>query len=424
MTSAISSVHLSKEYRLGVINHGMLYKDMQSWLARKLGRPDPHAKIGEDRFADQIDRFWALKDISFDIAQGDRIGIIGKNGAGKSTLLKILSRITAPTEGSVKIKGRIASLLEVGTGFHGELTGRENVYLNGTILGMKKKEIDKKFDEIVDFAEIEKFIDTPVKRYSSGMYVRLAFAVAAHLDSEILLADEVLAVGDAAFQKKAIGKMGDLSSSQGRTVLFVSHNMSTVKALCNKGILMDQGRVLAVDSMGAIAERYIGNTASGTSGVLDMSQFDGTLLKKIEFSTVEVVQDEEILSVIDGGRPFKIRVCFKVKGFLPGYRQTVNILSKELTLLCSLHDSEYISEIEPGSYCSEYSLPGKLLRKGEYTLGIGALSGSGSTPEGYVYCDHAYKLIVTDEYSDPVEPQYGGALFVNYFAERRDSVDK
>jgi len=258
MSIAIRAEHVSKEYRLGVINHGMLYKDFQSWVARRLGRPDPHGKIGEDHFQTTNDKFWALKDVSFDIKEGDRVGIIGKNGAGKSTLLKILARITAPTEGNIKIKGRVASLLEVGTGFHGELTGRENIYLNGAILGMKKREIDRKLEEIIDFSGIENHIDTPVKRYSSGMYVRLAFAVAAHLDSEILLADEVLAVGDAEFQKKALGKMQDLSMTQGRTVIFVSHQLTSVSTLCRSGILLNKGEIEYVnDDIGKVINQYI-----------------------------------------------------------------------------------------------------------------------------------------------------------------------
>lgn len=240
----IRAEHLSKMYRLGVINNGTLWKDLQTWVALKTGKEDPHSKIGEDKYAGDKDHFWALKDLNFEIKRGDRVGIIGKNGAGKSTLLKILSRITAPTEGRIKIKGKVASLLEVGTGFHGELTGRENIYLNGAILGMKKRQIDRKLDEIIDFSGIEHHIDTPVKRYSSGMYVRLAFAVAAHLDSDILIADEVLAVGDAEFQKKALGKMQDLSTGQGRTVLFVSHQMNAVEALCKSGIILSQGELI------------------------------------------------------------------------------------------------------------------------------------------------------------------------------------
>jgi lipopolysaccharide transport system ATP-binding protein len=289
MGIAIKVERLSKEYRLGVINHGMLYKDMQSWFARKLGRPDPHSQIGEDRFADQKDRFWALKDLSFSIEQGDRVGIIGRNGAGKSTLLKILSRITAPTEGSVKIKGKVASLLEVGTGFHPELTGRENVYLNGAILGMKTREIDKKFDEIVEFAEIEKFIDTPVKRYSSGMYVRLAFAVAAHLDSEILLTDEVLAVGDASFQKKALGKMSELSTGLGRTVLFVSHNIPAVQALCKTGIYLSQGKMAFNGEINETITTYMAsNIEKGNSILQCATVYDD----RIKIGSIEINGNE------------------------------------------------------------------------------------------------------------------------------------
>ena len=257
MGIVIRAEHLSKEYRLGVINHGMLYKDIQSWLARKTGRPDPHSRTGTEHFADQADRFWALKDLSFEIEQGDRIGVNGKNGAGKSTLLKILSRITSPTEGLVRIKGRVVSLLEVGTGFHPELTGRENIYLNGAILGMKRRQVRAKMDEIIDFSEIRQFIDTPVKRYSSGMYVRLAFAVAANLDSDILLADEVLAVGDAAFQKKCLGKMGDVSRDQGRTVIFVSHNMGSVSQLCQRGMILDRGALVYSGEISEVVKNYV-----------------------------------------------------------------------------------------------------------------------------------------------------------------------
>lgn len=267
MSVVINAENISKEYRLGVINHGTLRKDMQSWFARKLGKLDPHARIGEEtEHLDNDERYWALKDVDFKIEEGARVGLIGRNGAGKSTLLKILSRITAPTEGSICIKGRVASLLEVGTGFHPELTGRDNVFLNGAILGMKKRDVVRKFDEIVAFSEIGNFIDTPVKRYSSGMYVRLAFAVAAHLDSEILLADEVLAVGDAAFQRKCLGKMEDVSKSQGRTVIFVSHNIAAVSALCSSGIFLEQGRRLPADSLDDCLKLYL-SSGSGSQGL-------------------------------------------------------------------------------------------------------------------------------------------------------------
>ncbi|MGM9912436.1 ABC transporter ATP-binding protein, partial [Floccifex sp.] len=237
---------VGKQYVLGTFGTGTLSQDLNRWWARVRGKEDPYLKIGEvnDRTKKGDSRFvWALKDISFDVEQGDVVGIIGKNGAGKSTLLKILSRVTSPTVGLIKVKGRIASLLEVGTGFHPEMTGRENIYMNGSIMGMTKAEITRKLDEIVDFAGVEKYLDTPVKRYSSGMIVRLGFAIAAHLDPEILVVDEVLAVGDAEFQKKAIGKMHDVANGEGRTVLFVSHNMAAVKSLCKKGVVMKNGGI-------------------------------------------------------------------------------------------------------------------------------------------------------------------------------------
>ena len=259
MTQTVIKVeNLYKEYKVGEIGYGTLTQDLQSLWARIRGKEDPNSLISTHYNADAEKKsFLALKDINFEVKQGDRLGIIGKNGAGKSTLLKILSRITSPTKGEVKIKGRVSSLLEVGTGFHPELTGRENIYLNGSILGMKRKEIDKKLDEIIDFAGIEKHIDTPVKRYSSGMYVRLGFAVAAHLDPEILIVDEVLAVGDAEFQKKAIGKMEDVSTNEGRTILFVSHNMASVRRLCNKGILIKEGSIIQTGDMEEVTDFYL-----------------------------------------------------------------------------------------------------------------------------------------------------------------------
>ena len=253
----ISVEHLTKQYDLGVISTGTLTRDLERWWARLRGQPDPYTRIGQkDAFERMGESILALDDVSFKVEQGEALGIIGKNGAGKSTLLKILSRVTAPTSGVVKVRGRIGSLLEVGTGFHPELTGRENVYLNGAILGMKKAEVARKFDEIVDFSGVEKFIDTPVKRYSSGMYVRLAFAVAAHLNPEILIVDEVLAVGDAEFQKKCLGKMGDVAG-EGRTVLFVSHNMGAVQRLCNRGLLLREGQLVVEDDINLVVQNYI-----------------------------------------------------------------------------------------------------------------------------------------------------------------------
>ena len=255
--TVISIENLTKRYDLGVIGTGTLSRDLNRWWARLRKQPDPYTRIGQrDHFERIGESILALDDVSFTVQQGEALGIIGKNGAGKSTLLKILSRVTAPTSGVVKVKGRIGSLLEVGTGFHPELTGRENVFLNGAILGMRKDEVQRKFDEIVDFAGVEKFIDTPVKRYSSGMYVRLAFAVAAHLDPEILVVDEVLAVGDAEFQKKCLGKMGDVAG-EGRTVLFVSHNMRSINELCKSSILLNDGKIDLFGNTNSVIDQYL-----------------------------------------------------------------------------------------------------------------------------------------------------------------------
>lgn len=252
--------NISKQYRLGYVGTGSLGHDIHRWWCNVRGKEDPYLKIGEENNRTQVgtsEYVWALRDINLQVQAGEVLGIIGANGAGKSTLLKILSRVTGPTTGKIIARGRIASLLEVGTGFNGELTGRENIYLNGAILGMTKKEITSKLDEIIDFSGCERYIDTPVKRYSSGMYVRLAFAVAAHLEPEILIVDEVLAVGDAEFQKKAIGKMKDVSSGQGRTVLFVSHNMDSIAQLCKNSIILENGKIIAYGKTNEIIEKYI-----------------------------------------------------------------------------------------------------------------------------------------------------------------------
>lgn len=265
MSTAIEFNNISKLYRLGLVSTGTIAHDLKRWWTINVrGQEDPYLKIGEtnDRSVKgESDYVWALKDIDFKVEQGDVVGIIGKNGAGKSTLLKILSKVTAPTTGTIRAKGRIGSLLEVGTGFHPEMTGRENIYLNGAILGMTKQEIAKKLDEIVDFSGCERYIDTPVKRYSSGMMVRLGFAVAAHLDPEILVVDEVLAVGDAEFQKKAIGKMQDVSRGEGRTVLFVSHNMTAVKNLCHNGIVLNNGKIAFNGNINDVIDHYLNGQA-------------------------------------------------------------------------------------------------------------------------------------------------------------------
>jgi lipopolysaccharide transport system ATP-binding protein len=272
MATAIEFNNISKIYRLGMVGTGTLAHDLKRWWTMNVrGKEDPYLTIGEtnDRSTKgESEYVWALRDIDFKVEQGDVVGIIGKNGAGKSTLLKILSKVTAPTTGTIRARGRIGSLLEVGTGFHPEMTGRENIYMNGAILGMTKAEITKKLDEIVDFSGCERYIDTPVKRYSSGMMVRLGFAVAAHLDPEILVVDEVLAVGDAEFQKKAIGKMQDVSKGEGRTVLFVSHNMAAVRSLCNRGIVLDNGMIDYQGTAEEAIESYLNRSTLSLSSSL------------------------------------------------------------------------------------------------------------------------------------------------------------
>lgn len=265
---ALKIENLSKVYNLGEIGTGTISRDLERWIAKKRGKEDPFLRIGESNDRTQKGEssiVYSLKNINLEIPQGEAVGIIGKNGAGKSSLLKIISRVTSPTSGKIYINGRVASLLEVGTGFNQELTGRENIYINGAILGMKKKEISRKFDEIVNFAGVERYIDTPVKRYSSGMFVRLAFAVAAHLECEIMIVDEVLAVGDAEFQKKCLGKMGGVMENEGRTILFVSHDMNAISKLCSSAILMDKGQVIKTDDVNTIINDYMSLNTSAKS---------------------------------------------------------------------------------------------------------------------------------------------------------------
>ena len=323
----ISVENLSKAYRLGQIGTGTLSNDLKVWWAKTRGRPNPLLKIGEtDHGNRESETIWALKDVSFTVEQGEVLGIIGRNGAGKSTLLKILSRVTAPTSGHVKVKGRIASLLEVGTGFHPDLTGRENIYLNGAILGMTREEVNRKFDEIVDFSGVEKFIDTPVKRYSSGMFVRLAFAVAAHLEPEILLVDEVLAVGDVEFQKKCLGKMSNIAG-EGRTVLFVSHNMGSIESLCQQVMLLEGGRFDRLGDPAEIILFYLSSSNEITREVgLDLSNHPNRqpgmqkILKRIELSSQGFQ-----LSNIQSGKPLTIKIFYKIDEFEKGLRFGIGI---------------------------------------------------------------------------------------------------
>ncbi len=309
--TAIEFENICKQYRLGLVSTGTLSHDLNRfWQTKVLRREDPYLKVGEvnDRAHKGASEYvWALKDINFKVEQGDVVGIIGRNGAGKSTLLKLLSRVTAPTTGTIRARGRIASLLEVGTGFHPEMTGRENIYMNGAIMGMSRAEITRKLDEIVDFSGCERYLDTPVKRYSSGMTVRLGFAIAAHLEPEILVVDEVLAVGDAEFQKKAIGKMQDVSRGEGRTVLFVSHNMGAVKNLCKTGILMDQGQISFNGSIEETIVKYLNNSEKTNFA----DRFVGktrppSYIKAIHFIDKNGTEIDKILS----GEPLNIVIDF------------------------------------------------------------------------------------------------------------------
>ena len=306
MATAIEFNNISKIYRLGLVSTGTLAHDLKRWWTMSIrGKEDPYLTIGEtnDRSTKgESEYVWALKDIDFKVEQGDVVGIIGKNGAGKSTLLKILSKVTAPTTGTIRARGRIGSLLEVGTGFHPEMTGRENIYMNGTILGMTKAEVSKKLDEIIDFSGCERYIDTPVKRYSSGMMIRLGFAVAAHLDPEILVVDEVLAVGDAEFQKKAIGKMKDVSKGEGRTVLFVSHNMDAILNLCPRSILMSNGKIAFESNTMDVINTYLSNSATEYS-FTNTSENDKVTIKKIEY----IGTNDDIVDHYYLNEPVKIR---------------------------------------------------------------------------------------------------------------------
>ncbi|MCB0699799.1 MAG: ABC transporter ATP-binding protein [Chitinophagales bacterium] len=318
----INIENVSKMYRLGEVGTGTISHDLNRWWHRVRGKEDPYLKLGEENKRDSSGSgqyVWALKGVSFEVKEGEAIGIIGKNGAGKSTLLKLLSRVTAPTQGIIKAKGRIASLLEVGTGFHPELTGRENIFLNGAILGMTRPEIKKKFDEIVAFSGVARYVDTPVKRYSSGMYVRLAFAVAAYLDPEILIVDEVLAVGDVEFQKRCIGKMKDASQNEGKTVLFVSHNMASIESLTNKAIVLDNGRVDFTGTPRQAIERYFEQLAKNTAmSLAERTDYNGD--GSIVFTNAWVEDERQMMvEEVMSGENVYFCVEYEIQGTVDSY---------------------------------------------------------------------------------------------------------
>lgn len=365
--------NLGKLYRLGQVGTGTLASDLHRWWAKVRGKEDPTLKLGDinDRTEKgQSEYVWALKDINLSISQGDVLGIIGKNGSGKSTLLKILSRTTSPTLGSFRIKGKVASLLEVGTGFHPDLSGRENVFLNGSILGMTKKEISRNFDEIVAFSGVEKYIDTPVKRYSSGMYVRLAFAVAAHLNPEILIVDEVLAVGDAEFQAKCLGKMKDVSG-QGRTILFVSHNMDAIERLCNKCVYLQNGRLIDSGETYKITSLYLNKT---NNYVYNLNQSTANIGAKITSVILRNSEDGDTQNIFHYQEKIKVIIDYTIYTPIKNAIVWLDIRKDGKVIFassdCDMNITLYRNR-EPGTYCAELYIDRNFLNMGVHDLVFG-----------------------------------------------------
>ena len=385
MSTVIKIENLWKEYRLGVIGHGTLTQDLQSWWARVRGKEDPNSQIvpmmaGQEKQIEG-DHFWALQDINLEVKKGEILGIIGKNGAGKSTLLKVLSRVTAPTKGQIKVKGRIVSLLEVGTGFHPELTGRENIFMNGAILGMSKQEIRSKLDEIIDFSGVESFVDTPVKRYSSGMYVRLAFAVAAHLEPEILIIDEVLAVGDAEFQKKCLGKMGKVAQ-EGRTVLFVSHNMNAINNLCAEAVLLLNGNILCRGESGEVIDKYL---SLGCEEEVTSVTFREDEEKDFQVLSAAITVDgaSPPNGIIKVDRSFSIQLRYKLRKPLAGGFGTFTIRNQrdEVVFFSDSRDCDKTSSAleKIGTFDVNVEVPLPLFVPGRYSLSMAlAKQGKGA----------------------------------------------
>jgi len=403
MSNTIIKVeNISKLYRLGDVGTGTISHDLNRWWARVRGKEDPFAQVGEtnDRSVKgKSDYVWALQDINFEVKQGEVLGLIGKNGAGKSTLLKILSKVTQPSGGQIKIKGRIASLLEVGTGFHPELSGRENIFLNGAILGMTKKEIRKKFDEIVDFAGIERYIDTPVKRYSSGMYVRLAFAVAAFLEPEILIVDEVLAVGDAEFQKKCLGKMKDVSDQEGRTIIFVSHSMPMIASLCNRGIVLKNGGK-TFDGSASAAVHYYQNAGKENTGMLDFmdqSKKPGDHLGELLQAWVEdrngVVKGEFRIN-----ESFKVVIRYKIKSNVPvePFPNFHFFDQFGQYVFVSAPPVNKNKEVAPGEFVAECEIPGDFFNVGYFSIGV-ALTFQHTGIHVSFYEQHGLTITITED---------------------------
>lgn len=376
---AIKVENLSKQYRLGEIGTGTLSHDLNRFFAKIRGKEDPYAIIGQtnDRTKTaECDYVWALKDINFEVQQGEVLGIIGKNGAGKSTLLKLISQITSPTTGNIKAKGRIASLLEVGTGMHPEMTARENIFLNGAILGMTKKEIKAKFDEIIDFAGCQLYVDTPLKRFSSGMRVRLGFAVAAFLEPEILIVDEVLAVGDAEFQKKAIGKMKDISSGGGRTVLFVSHNMASIKNLCSKVLILEQGKLAFKGNTDDSLGHYLNRERKNIEGIFTPSNSnDSTNIDLIFISAKLLNKNNQQTTYFTNLEEINLQIKFRLNKEIDNLKIKVSIFNFSGTeILTSFHNDINEMAFNPNQLTNLIlTIPERLLNKGQYyvTISIG-----------------------------------------------------
>lgn len=419
MSTIIKVENLSKQYRLGEVGTGTLSHDLKRWWYKIQGKEDPYLKIGESNDRTQkgdSDYVWALRDINFEVKQGEVLGIIGRNGAGKSTLLKILSKTTKPTTGSIKVNGRIASLLEVGTGFHPELTGRENIFLNGAILGMTKREIKSKFDEIVDFAGVERYIDTPVKRYSSGMYVRLAFAVAAHLEPEILIVDEVLAVGDAEFQKKCLGKMKDVSVNEGRTVLFVSHNMAAVQQLCTQGLLMVNGRVENAGNIANVIDYYISRNTVTTANVFFSEKTIRSGTGDFKFSWIKIEDDKgEPRNEFSIGENLNFSFQLHSKKVVNKAELAIQVKSSEgmpiFHMMC--RDSNFTPELENEVETFSVSLKDIRLFPGIYNVTITCASTTGH--EVYDNIEEAVTFTITDGgiYTSRQLPKAAGLFFLN-----------
>ena len=384
MATAIEFNDISKLYRLGLVSTGTLAHDLKRWWTINVRRKeDPYLKIGEtnDRSTKGDSEYvWALKDINFKVEQGDVVGIIGKNGAGKSTLLKLLSKVTAPTTGEIRAKGRIGSLLEVGTGFHPEMTGRENIYMNGAILGMTKPEITRKLDEIIDFSGCERYIDTPVKRYSSGMMVRLGFAVAAHLDPEILVVDEVLAVGDAEFQKKAIGKMQDVSRGEGRTVLFVSHNMASIRALCHHGLLFENGKIKASGNINDVVNTYLSgyHLAHTTKTTITPEMRDNNRSLKVKFLSFEHLKGSDVYA---SDEDIALEVIVEAEKSVEHCRINCTIRTPDGLSLCNNSSSTYFNIAAKEKKRLRYTLINPGLVIGRYNLSFSVGIGNMETGE-------------------------------------------